>query len=156
MAPWKGNRRVECPKSSSYKHNSGKVQDDWDAVAEALGVETQQESNAKPVRSGRAWSPDDVYRPSFFPPLTKEQSFSVRQSQADRVMTKPEAESRWDTKPMWCPICTEEMDSTDSSFLPCECGFRLCLFCYHTILTQDGRCPHCRKSYSFQNSFSAC
>lgn len=46
-----------------------------------------------------------------------------------------------------CPICSEEMDATDLSFLPCPCGFRLCLFCHKQINENDGRCPACRKKY---------
>eukprot|EP00271_Cylindrocystis_brebissonii_P002775 TRINITY_DN13577_c0_g1_i1.p1 TRINITY_DN13577_c0_g1~~TRINITY_DN13577_c0_g1_i1.p1 ORF type:complete len:1165 (+),score=206.53 TRINITY_DN13577_c0_g1_i1:525-4019(+) len=50
--------------------------------------------------------------------------------------------------PSCCPICTEELDVTDTSFVPCPCGFRLCLFCHHRILSEDGRCPGCRKAYA--------
>ncbi|WOK93972.1 hypothetical protein Cni_G02673 [Canna indica] len=49
--------------------------------------------------------------------------------------------------PISCPICCEDLDLTDSSFLPCSCGFRLCLFCHKRILETDGRCPGCRKQY---------
>lgn len=49
--------------------------------------------------------------------------------------------------PIPCPICCEDLDLTDSSFLPCACGFRLCLFCHKKLLETDGRCPGCRKQY---------
>lgn len=51
-------------------------------------------------------------------------------------------------QPACCPICAEELDVTDSSFVPCSCGFRLCLFCHHRIAADDGRCPGCRRAYS--------
>lgn len=46
-----------------------------------------------------------------------------------------------------CPLCCEDLDATDLSFLPCSCGYQLCLFCHKLILEQDGRCPNCRKQY---------
>ncbi|VVA95292.1 unnamed protein product [Arabis nemorensis] len=51
-----------------------------------------------------------------------------------------------------CPICSEEMDATDLSFLPCPCGFQLCLFCHKQINENDGRCPACRKKYETSNN----
>ncbi|KAJ0255820.1 hypothetical protein HA466_0088680 [Hirschfeldia incana] len=53
-----------------------------------------------------------------------------------------------------CPICSEEMDATDLSFLPCPCGFRLCLFCHKQINENDGRCPACRNKYEQTSSHS--
>lgn len=53
-----------------------------------------------------------------------------------------------------CPICSEEMDATDLSFLPCPCGFRLCLFCHKQINENDGRCPACRNKYEQTSSNS--
>ncbi|KAF8111433.1 hypothetical protein N665_0076s0403 [Sinapis alba] len=53
-----------------------------------------------------------------------------------------------------CPICSEEMDATDLSFLPCPCGFRLCLFCHKQINENDGRCPACRNKYAQTSSNS--
>ncbi|PWA76746.1 Zinc finger, RING/FYVE/PHD-type [Artemisia annua] len=49
--------------------------------------------------------------------------------------------------PSACPICCEDLDMTDSSFLPCPCGYRLCLFCHKRILEDNGRCPGCRQKY---------
>ncbi|KFK41923.1 hypothetical protein AALP_AA2G189500 [Arabis alpina] len=51
-----------------------------------------------------------------------------------------------------CPICSEEMDATDLSFLPCPCGFQLCLFCHKQITENDGRCPACREKYGQPSS----
>ncbi|CAN6938550.1 unnamed protein product, partial [Brassica oleracea] len=54
-----------------------------------------------------------------------------------------------------CPICSEEMDVTDLSFLPCPCGFRLCLFCHKQINENDGRCPACRNKYEQTSSHNS-
>ncbi|KAL0862921.1 hypothetical protein Bca101_042039 [Brassica carinata] len=136
--------------------------DDWEALADALAaeeenllllhesVEEQEESvvgrSASNVddsitrdaeqKSSRAWRPDDNLRPQGLPNLGKQLSF-------------PELDKRYSTVsiPSSCPICYEDLDLTDSSFLPCPCGFRLCLFCHKTICDGDGRCPGCRKPY---------
>ncbi|KAJ0231331.1 Uncharacterized protein HA466_0299940 [Hirschfeldia incana] len=134
--------------------------DDWEALADALAAEEenkeesilheavkeqesvgQSASNAeqgcsRKQKSSRAWRPDDNLRPQGLPNLGKQLSF-------------PELDKRYSTVsiPSSCPICYEELDLTDSSFLPCPCGFRLCLFCHKTICDGDGRCPGCRKPY---------
>ncbi|XP_010533428.1 PREDICTED: uncharacterized protein LOC104809223 [Tarenaya hassleriana] len=56
------------------------------------------------------------------------------------------------TEPLPCPICCEVMDATDLSFLPCPCGFKVCLFCHKKIVDNDGRCPSCRKDYQTSNA----
>ncbi|CAH8280615.1 unnamed protein product [Arabidopsis lyrata] len=86
--------------------------------------------------SNRAWRPDDDLRPQGLPNLAKQLSF-------------PELDKRFSSVaiPSSCPICYEDLDLTDSNFLPCPCGFRLCLFCHKTICDGDGRCPGCRKPY---------
>ncbi|VVB17809.1 unnamed protein product [Arabis nemorensis] len=86
--------------------------------------------------SNRAWRPDDDLRPQGLPNLGKQLSF-------------PELDKRFSSVaiPSSCPICYEDLDLTDSSFLPCPCRFRLCLFCHKTICEGDGRCPGCRKPY---------
>ncbi|GER38529.1 RING/U-box superfamily protein [Striga asiatica] len=61
-------------------------------------------------------------------------------SESERLMDE-------EPEPISCPICAEDLDSTDSRFFPCLCGFRLCLFCHKRILEGDGRCPGCRKEY---------
>ncbi|ESQ31624.1 hypothetical protein EUTSA_v10004568mg [Eutrema salsugineum] len=87
-------------------------------------------------KSNRAWRPDDDLRPQGLPNLAKQLSF-------------PELDKRFSSVaiPSSCPICYEDLDLTDSNFLPCPCGFRLCLFCHKTICDEDGRCPGCRKPY---------
>lgn len=96
---------------------------------------------------GRAWRPDDVSRPPTLPRLTKQHSYPVQSAQG---VWGPVHGNMWGppATPSYCPICTEELDMTDSSFVPCSCGFRLCLFCHHRIASDDGRCPGCRKAYN--------
>eukprot|EP00850_Spirogloea_muscicola_P000871 SM000003S11116 [mRNA] locus=s3:998766:1001737:- [translate_table: standard] len=109
--------------------------------------------------SGRAWRPDDVTRPPTLPQLNRAQSLHIPAS----FTTGPQWSSphhlksaMWGVPPpppsLFCPICTEELDHTDTSFVPCNCGFRLCLFCHHRIASDDGRCPGCRKAYSTEAS----
>ncbi|KAI5065486.1 hypothetical protein GOP47_0020181 [Adiantum capillus-veneris] len=97
--------------------------------------------------AGRAWRPDDVSRPPTLPRLSKQHSFPL---QSGPSLWAASHGSVWGLPPppSHCPICTEELDTTDSSFVPCSCGFRLCLFCHNRILVGDGRCPGCRKSYN--------
>ncbi|XP_010550667.1 PREDICTED: uncharacterized protein LOC104821464 [Tarenaya hassleriana] len=87
-------------------------------------------------KSNRAWRPDDDFRPQTLPNLSKQHSFPVMDCHFSSMAT-----------PSSCPICYEDLDLTDSNFLPCPCGFRLCLFCHKTICDGDGRCPGCRKPY---------
>ncbi|XP_059303854.1 uncharacterized protein LOC132055867 [Lycium ferocissimum] len=115
---------------------------------------SKQESNDKgltprPPLSYRAWRPDDTFRPSGLPNLSKQYSFPMKSERHCRG-----GGSVWGCKslslstPTSCPICCEDLDCTDTSFLPCSCGFRLCLFCHKRILEEDGRCPGCRKQYN--------
>lgn len=93
----------------------------------------------------QAWRPDDAFRPQSLPNLSKQYTFPMNSGRHCR------GGSVWGCKslsiPTSCPICCEDLDFTDSSFLPCPCGFRLCLFCHKRILEEDGRCPGCRKQY---------
>lgn len=106
--------------------------------------EDQEDCHAQVNR--RAWRPDDAFRPQGLPNLLKQNSFPMN---SDRHYGGGTA---WGFKnvgfaPTTCPICCEDLDMTDSSFLPCPCGYRLCLFCYKRILEDNGRCPGCRKQY---------
>eukprot|EP00249_Psilotum_nudum_P013513 c24373_g1_i2 orf=352-1833(-) len=100
---------------------------------------------------GRAWRPDDVSRPSTLPRLSTQLSFPLQPGIPAWTSIRG---SVWGSSPApsYCPICTEELDVTDSSFLPCICGFRLCLFCHHKISSDDGRCPGCRKLYNSEGA----
>lgn len=104
------------------------------------------------VRSGngRAWRPDDVSRPVSLPSLSKQHSFPAQSGRLSAwVSTNRNEPSIPSTMPPpSCPICYEDLDATDSNFVPCACGFHLCLFCYKKILEQDGRCPSCREQYA--------
>lgn len=98
----------------------------------------------------QAWLPDDALRPQTLPSLTKQLNIAVNSDWHcgnraiawawQNIMSQPS-----------CHICYEDLDVTDSSFLPCSCGFRLCLFCHKRILEADGRCPGCRKQYNLIN-----
>ncbi|KAL5720348.1 hypothetical protein ACHQM5_013025 [Ranunculus cassubicifolius] len=93
-----------------------------------------------------AWRPDDAFRPQSLPTLAKQYSFPM---DAERFCGR--GPGSWAqnavSHPTSCPICCEDLDLTDTSFRPCLCGFRLCLFCHKRILEADGRCPGCRKQY---------
>ncbi|XP_076902412.1 uncharacterized protein LOC143557158 [Bidens hawaiensis] len=137
--------------------------DDWEAIADALAAdEVKSDGNTnsdremhdrnhnrdlEPVETikdvsvnrHRAWRPDDCFRPQGLPNLLKQNSFPMNSvtNGFKNVGFAPAA----------CPICCEDLDLTDSSFLPCPCGYRLCLFCYKRILEDNCRCPGCRKQY---------
>ncbi|CAN4088198.1 unnamed protein product [Withania somnifera] len=100
----------------------------------------------RPPLSCRAWRPDDTFRPSGLPNLSKQYSFPMNSERHCRRGSVWECKSL--SAPTSCPICCEDLDYTDTSFLPCSCGFRLCLFCHKRILEEDGRCPGCRKQYN--------
>uniref|UniRef100_A0A5B7ANP6 RING-type domain-containing protein n=1 Tax=Davidia involucrata TaxID=16924 RepID=A0A5B7ANP6_DAVIN len=110
---------------------------------ESVGVVQRAPAN------GRAWRPDDAFRPQSLPNLSKQHSFPMNSDRhygrgghacgCKNVISAPSS----------CPICYEDLDLTDSSFLPCSCGFRLCLFCHKRILEEDGRCPGCRNQYNY-------
>ncbi|KAK9669370.1 hypothetical protein RND81_13G125400 [Saponaria officinalis] len=97
--------------------------------------------------NNKAWRPDDAFRPQSLPNLSKHWS-----SPANSEKLACHGFNPWVRKmppvPTSCPICCEDLDLTDSSFLPCPCGFRLCLFCHKRILEEDSRCPGCRKPYT--------
>ncbi|XP_006652382.1 uncharacterized protein LOC102713894 [Oryza brachyantha] len=144
------------------------VLDDWEAVADADALATdnchsQQISGPMvqpaapnvcaapanptgrqdPIRRTRAWAPDDVFRPQSLPNIARQASFPASIGNCWMDASQQVVHS----SPLTCPICCEDFDPTDSSFCPCPCGFRLCLFCHHKILEADGRCPGCRKEY---------
>ncbi|ESW27372.1 hypothetical protein PHAVU_003G196200 [Phaseolus vulgaris] len=145
--------------------------DDWEAMADALAADDKHENpcsdsppvvlpregsnlgspNSKPESSrlvpwgsgsNRAWRADDAFRPQSLPNLSKQHSMP----NPDRRCVGGVPWGRIST-PSPCPICCEDLDLTDTNFLPCFCGFRLCLFCHKRILEEDGRCPGCRKPY---------
>ena len=53
-----------------------------------------------------------------------------------------------------CPLCTEELDLTDQAAELCQCGYKICLWCYNQIIENaakdntEGRCPACRTVYN--------
>lgn len=95
----------------------------------------------------QAWKPDDASRPRCLPNLSRQHSSSLNSDWHGNHKTVPWAWQTIISQPSQCPICYEDLDVTDSNFLPCPCGFHLCLFCHKKILEADGRCPGCRKLY---------
>ncbi|KAI8543553.1 hypothetical protein RHMOL_Rhmol08G0227700 [Rhododendron molle] len=98
--------------------------------------------------TGRAWKPDDTFRPQSLPNLSKQLSFPMNSGRHYGCEGVTWGSNNAPSLPSSCPICCEDLDFTDSTFLPCLCGFRLCLFCHKRILEEDGRCPGCRKQYN--------
>ncbi|XP_059287594.1 uncharacterized protein LOC132040926 [Lycium ferocissimum] len=167
---------VECC-SESLSEEDDDCMDDWEAVADGLaatdqkleqhhpgerdenvhlssngvtGNDTKKKSEhrglaSRPPVSCKAWRPDNAFRPQILPNLSKQYSFPMNSERHCR------GGAVWGCKrlliPTSCPICYEDLDLTDTSFLPCTCGFVLCLFCHKGILEEDGRCPGCRKQY---------
>ncbi|KAK1373292.1 putative anti-virus transcriptional factor [Heracleum sosnowskyi] len=95
----------------------------------------------------QAWRPDDAFRPRCLPNLVKQNSFPMKANRRYGNVGAVWVRKNIVSAPSSCPICCEDLDVTDSSFLPCSCGFQLCLFCHKRILEEDGRCPGCRKYY---------
>lgn len=156
----------------AHAHGQKQGEDGWEAAADTLGVHTiekesflnvlqpqvlppnnQQRTKTsslppllgmKPRKHqqsahGRAWMQGDSRRPTCLPRPTKQHSSSVDVcvlTNLNNVLEKPQ-----------CLICTEDLDNTDTSFDGCECGFNICLFCYHKIEQETGRCPGCRGVY---------
>lgn len=150
----KQEQKESTPNSSPENKSAGLV----DAPPEVTNQQISDTNEFKPkledgvplqtnVVNCRAWRVDDALRPQSLPNLSKQFSFPMN---SDRRYGC--GGSVWGCKnvasaPTSCPICYEDLDFTDSSFLPCSCGFRLCLFCHKRILEEDGRCPGCRKQY---------
>lgn len=142
-----------CSSSCSEEDRDEGCLDDWEAMADALTAnKNQQTSDLKTETPGincryqgnsRAWSLNDIYRPRSLPSIPKQQYTRHLQVDSGSCFSRGE--------PSACPICCEDFDVTDSSFLPCPCGFRVCLFCHNKILEVDRRCPGCRKHYDNAN-----
>ncbi|KAM0858413.1 hypothetical protein ACQ4PT_047843 [Festuca glaucescens] len=172
---WSSSRSVsdaEDDDTGSGPDEENGVLDDWEAVADALSVDDDnhchqsvgtmmapaaQRNSAplpntskrtEPIRSNaRAWKPDDMFRPQSLPSISKQASFPTGIGSCWGMRMGAAHQSTLPL-PASCPICYEDLDPTDSSFLPCPCGFHLCLFCHKRILEADGRCPGCRKQYN--------
>ncbi|CAJ2664430.1 unnamed protein product [Trifolium pratense] len=138
-------------KHQNSSHNEPAVETDSSQSREVTGGSGLGHPNSKPGSGGmvprgsanaRAWRADDAFRPQTLPNLSKQHSMP----NPDRFFGGGGPWCRTSV-PSNCPICCEDLDLTDTSFLPCNCGFRLCLFCHKRILEQDARCPGCRKQY---------
>jgi hypothetical protein len=173
---WSSSRSVsdaEDDDTGSGPDEDNGVLDDWEAVADALSIEDDSHCHqslgammapaaaprnsappantakrTEPIRSNaRAWKPDDVFRPQSLPSISKQASFPTSIGNCWGMRMSAAHQSTL-ASPLSCPICYEDLDPTDSSFLPCPCGFHLCLFCHKRIMEADGRCPGCRKQYN--------
>uniref|UniRef100_A0A7N0U8S2 RING-type domain-containing protein n=1 Tax=Kalanchoe fedtschenkoi TaxID=63787 RepID=A0A7N0U8S2_KALFE len=113
----------------------------------ALKTEAK-EAKDKPLITRRAWSANDALRPQSLPNLSKKIGISSDCELNICLGNLTQACQNITSHPASCPICCEDLDPTDSSFQPCTCRFRLCLFCHKRILEADSRCPGCRKHYS--------
>ncbi len=57
--------------------------------------------------------------------------------------------TKFDSDEVFCPLCCEELDLSDKNFLPCPCGYQVCMWCWHHIKDDlNGLCPACRLPYS--------
>ncbi len=57
--------------------------------------------------------------------------------------------TKFDSDEVFCPLCCEELDLSDKNFLPCPCGYQVCMWCWHHIKDDlNGLCPACRSPYS--------
>ncbi|KAA8530289.1 hypothetical protein F0562_004998 [Nyssa sinensis] len=111
-----------------------------------------KEMDSKVQVNCRAWQPNDATRPHSLPKVSKQRSLTMNSERlcSRGTITWPWKSSMYQNslpQPSSCPVCFEDLDPTDSSFLPCSCGFWLCLFCHKRILEVDERCPGCRKQY---------
>ncbi|KAK1363351.1 hypothetical protein POM88_038912 [Heracleum sosnowskyi] len=97
--------------------------------------------------NGQAQRHSDTFLPKTLPILQKKHNYPMKANRHYRHGGTKLGCKNLVSPPSSCPICCEDLDSTDSSFLPCSCGFQLCLFCHKRILEEDGRCPGCRKHY---------
>lgn len=69
---------------------------------------------------------------------------------AEILNTKLDMEKASDNWDNVCPLCAEEMDLTDKQLKPCQCGYEICVWCWHHIMDmaeKDRRCPACREPY---------
>ncbi|GAB4845591.1 hypothetical protein Ancab_038993 [Ancistrocladus abbreviatus] len=133
---------IVLSETSTLSTNTGKFDNGMEKLkAECGGV------GAVSVPLCRAWRPDDALRPQSLPILTKQRSCPMNSEKHCEHRMNPCGHNNGVPVPSSCPICCEDLDLTDSSFLPCSCGFRLCLFCHKRIIEEDGRCPGCRKPY---------
>lgn len=140
--------------------------DNWDGFSDALNSfenedkkrsvlcqtrDLEQEKDPKPNTSLRNKSSPAKL---FHKDKSKQKSLPEKALHSNRRRKKKSDQQQECDEKSECPICSEEMDATDLSFLPCPCGFRLCLFCHKKINENDGRCPACRNKYEQTSSNS--
>ncbi|WIA09608.1 hypothetical protein OEZ85_009000 [Tetradesmus obliquus] len=58
-----------------------------------------------------------------------------------------------DHEEMDCPLCMDPLDATDQAINFCQCGYKMCLWCWNQLMETasrealPGRCPNCRTEY---------
>ncbi|CAM9541675.1 unnamed protein product, partial [Ectocarpus sp. 6 AP-2014] len=96
-------------------------------------------SNVVPTQSPR---PEGVARVST----------STRTSNSRSIISMPNSNAFNDSDDgddAVCPLCCEPMDLSDKNFVPCPCGYRVCMWCWHRIKENyTGLCPACRSEYA--------
>ncbi|CAI8594396.1 unnamed protein product [Vicia faba] len=137
------------------KHSTVLASPSQDEIKSSGNSEAASNHSLKEFRSAvseshiscRAWKPDDTLRPRCLPDLKKPYSSPLNTNWHGSHKIVPWSWQTIISQPCQCPICYEDLDTTDATFLPCSCGFHLCLFCHKKIVEADGRCPGCRKLY---------
>lgn len=148
-------RSTDTAPSKNHSAGSGFEVDTGDQICSRVSISSDNRdsgriSDQRVLVNCCAWRPDDACRPQSLPNLTKQYSFPLKSERRLERGSVVWACKNAGPNPTSCPICFEDLDTTDSSFLPCTCGFRLCLFCHKRILEEDGRCPGCRKQYDVE------
>ncbi|CAN6578273.1 unnamed protein product [Malus baccata var. baccata] len=145
--------KIPCPESPPEHDPIAQMVSPQETTIGSDGVENLNPQCGRAIPkawgNGHAWRPDDAFRPQSLPNLAKQLSLPNSNRKHYSCGGVPWAYNGV-AVPSSCPICYEDLDFTDTSFLPCLCGFRLCLFCHNRILEEDGRCPGCRKPYEHE------
>merc|ERR1712087_264032 len=71
----------------------------------------------------------------------------------DSFLSRKKRSSEMEEDEDTCPLCLEQLDITDKHIDFCQCGYRMCLWCWNRIMEdaakhcKPGRCPNCRGEY---------
>ncbi|WZZ06944.1 hypothetical protein YC2023_092865 [Brassica napus] len=126
--------------------------DNWEDFSDALNsFESDEDSQRKKKSSPHK----DKCKQEASPEKAIHHNATSRKKNKKKKKSDQKKEGDGDDEMSDCPICSEGMDATDLSFLPCPCGFRLCLFCHKQINENDGRCPACRNKYEQTSSHNS-
>ncbi|XP_024012519.1 uncharacterized protein LOC18008534 [Eutrema salsugineum] len=139
--------------------------ENWDDFSDALNFFDENEDNRVPLREPEDQKADQNPNTSQRNESSSPEKLSHKDKRSEKSSSlgnksrgkknKSGQQKECGDEISECPICSEDMDATDLSFLPCPCGFRLCLFCHNKINEDVGRCPACRNQYDHQTSSSS-